>query len=115
MASCDANCSACSGCGRTLELTQPEIDFLKSLGQVPFQPIVRQMGDEFPTYPGGSEELNLVLRILEKKNLISLDYDRPLSGYTEHGYLSYPIRGSVALTARGQQILDWMEYQGISL
>lgn len=116
MSNCSGNCSACSGCSgcnRALELTQPEIDFLISLGQIPFQPVVRQLGEDVPIYPGKGEELSIVLQFLEKKGLVSLDYDCPLNHFDEDGYSSYPIRGSIALTARGQQVLDLIEYQGI--
>ena len=59
------------------------------------------------------EEYSLLLQILEKKNLISLDYDKPLKGFREDAYAAYPIRGSMALTERGQKVLELMEYQGI--
>ena len=113
MASCGGNCTSCGGCGRSLELCQPELELLTSLGQVPFQPVVREAGGEMPIYPGREESVSTVLRLLERKGLISLDYDCPLSGYTEYGYCGYPIRGSFALTARGQQVLELLEYQGI--
>ena len=49
---------------------------------------------------------------LEKKGLISLDYDKPLKGFDEPAYAGYPIRGSLALTERGQKVLELLEYQG---
>ena len=55
-----------------------------------------------------------VLQTLEKKGLISLDYDKPLAGFDEAAYAAYPIRGSMALTERGQKVLELMEYQGIT-
>ncbi len=117
MGNCCGECSSCSGCGRELVLTQREIDFLKILGQIPFLPVARKMDDPAPVYleEGETEEMSLLLQCLEKKGLISLDFDRPLKGFDESAYASYPIRGSMALTERGQKVLEMMEYQGIRL
>ena len=54
--------------------------------------------------------MGLALLCLEKKGLISLDYDQPLGGCD---YGAYPLRGSFALTARGQRVLELLEIQGI--
>lgn len=114
MAFCGGSCASCPGCPSpgTLELTRPEIDFLLSLAQIPFQPVVREVGNADPIYPGGTQQTAQVLRMLERKGLISADYSRPLAGYSDPVYQSYPIRGSIALTARGQQVLDLLDYQG---
>ena len=53
----------------------------------------------------------LCFTLLEKKGLISLDYDKPLNA---PGYEAYPIQGSIALTERGQKVLEMMEFQGIT-
>ena len=115
--SCNGNCAACSGCARELVLTEKEIDFLNTLGQYAFLPVARTMGDLTPIYleEGDPEEMSLLLQILEKKGLISLDYDKPLAGFDEAAYAAYPIRGSMALTERGQKVLELMEYQGIGM
>lgn len=114
--SCNGNCSDCSGCARELVLTRKEIDFLNILGQYAFLPVARTMGDLTPIYleEGEQEEMSLLLLCLEKKGLISLDYDKPLAGFDETAYAAYPIRGSMALTERGQRVLELMEYQGIT-
>ena len=114
--SCNGNCGSCSGCARELVLTQKEIDFLNVLGQYAFLPVARTMGDLTPIYleEGDREEMSLLLQCLEKKGLISLDYDKPLAGFDETAYAAYPIRGSMALTERGQKVLELMEYQGIT-
>jgi len=111
---CNGNCASCSGCARELVLTQPEIDFLNTLGQIPFLPVARKLGDLTPVYleSGNPEEMSLLLQCLEKKGLISLDFDTPLRGFNEAAYAAYPILGSMALTARGQKILELLEYQG---
>lgn len=115
MGNCCGNCAACSGCARELELTGQEIDFLNTLAQFAFLPVARAMGDLTPVYleEGDREEMSLLLQCLEKKGLISLDYDKPLKGYDAQAYAAFPIRGSMALTERGQNVLELMEYQGI--
>ena len=112
---CNGNCATCSGCARELVLTRKEIDFLNTLGQYAFLPVARTMGDLSPVYleEGDREEMSLLLQCLEKKGLISLDYSAPLKGFDDTGYRAYPIRGSMALTERGQKVLELMEYQGI--
>lgn len=113
--SCNGNCASCSGCARELVLTGKEIEFLNTLGQYAFLPVARSMGDLTPVYleDGDREEMSLLLQCLEKKGLISLDYDKPLRQFDESAYAAYPIRGSMALTERGQKVLELMEYQGI--
>lgn len=115
MGNCCGDCGSCAGCARELVLTGKEIDFLKKLGQIPFLPVARNMGDLTPVYleDGDQEEMSLILQCLEKKGLISLDFDKPLRGFDQSAYASYPIRGSMALTERGQKVLEMMEYQGI--
>ena len=115
MANCGHSCSGCPGCGRELVLTPKEIELLQILGQIPFLPIARTAADPTPVYPGAGEEMSLVLQCLEKKGLISLDFDKPLAGASEDSWGAYPIRGSMALTARGQSVVELLEYQGASL
>ena len=112
--SCNGNCGSCAGCGRELELTQGELDFLNRLGEVAFLPVARNMGDPDPVFPENpSREFTLLLQCLEKKGLVSLDYHLPLKGYSHPDYDRFPIRGSMALTERGQKVLELIEYQGI--
>lgn len=115
MGHCGGNCANCSGCARELVLTQKEIDFLNTLAQYAFLPVARKLGDLTPVYleEGEQEEMSLLLQCLEKKGLISLDFDKPLHGFEGSAYAAYPIRGSMALTERGQKVLELMEYQGI--
>lgn len=115
MGHCNGNCASCSGCARELELTQKEIDFLDILAQYAFLPVARRMGDLTPVYleEGEPADMSLLLQCLEKKGLVSLDYDKPLKGFAEEAYAAYPIRGSMALTERGQKVLELIEYQGI--
>ncbi len=116
---CKGGCSGCGGCpgAGSLELTQPEVDFLRLLGQVAFLPIARKMGDETPVclengLPDAAQT-SRVLLMLERKALVSLDYREPLKGAAYERYAVYPVQGSVALTARGIRVLEVLEYQGI--
>ncbi len=112
-----SSCSGCSGCDQSLTMTQPELDILTALGQIPFLPIARRMDDPSPIYLEADaysrEEYSLILQCLEKKRLIDLDFERPLKNADYSAYQGYPIHGSMALTARGQQVLELMERQGI--
>ena len=115
---CSGGCGSCGGCARELVITSQELDFLQELGQVAFLPVARKMGDLDPVYlEEGTEkqaEYCLLLQCLEKKGLISLDYDRPLKGFSGADYAAYPIQGSMGLTERGQKVLEMLEYQGIT-
>ena len=115
--SCCGNCGGCGGCGGAMELTAGEIQMLLRLGQIPFLPVARKMGDDIPVYLEDNDETmeaySLILQCLEKRGLISIDYDMPLAGFDDSAYAAYPIRGSFALTARGQQVVELLEYQGV--
>lgn len=122
---CNGNCGSCGGCGGgcggcagELVLTAEEIDFLRELGQIPFLPVARKMGDLTPVYLEAGEEnrerMSLILQLLEKKGLISLDFDQPLKGFDDAAYEAWPIHGSMALTERGHKVLELMEFQGFS-
>ena len=114
---CNGNCAGCGGCAKELVITPWEIEMLQKLGQIPFLPVARKMGDLEPVYLEDGEhtpgEYSLILQTLEKKGLISLDFGEKLKGFDDSAYGDYPIRGSMALTARGQQVLELMEIQGI--
>lgn len=108
---CEGNCGSCSGCGRELVLSREEVELLCKLGQIPFLPVVRKPEEEIPIDPENpGEETSLILTLLEKKGLISLDYDKPLKGCS--AYAGYKVWGSMALTARGQSVLELLETQG---
>ena len=114
---CSGNCASCSGCAGTLELTDGEISVLESLGQFSFLPVARRADDMMPVYLEESfyakEDYSLILQCLEKKGLIRIDYDKPLSGADMTAYQGFPVHGSFALTERGYTVLDLLETQGI--
>ena len=110
-------CGSCSGCAKTLILTPREIGFLQTLGQIPFLPVARRADNMIPVYLEEAdlpqEEAAILLQVLEKKGLISLDYDKPLAGFDRSAYAAYPVHGSMALTAKGQTVVEMLELQGI--
>ena len=116
MGHCSGNCEHCGGCAGELVLSQPEIDFLNDLAENAFLPVARKAADNTPVYLEKSdqsrEQYSLILICLEKKGLISIDFDMPLSGADMSAYAGFPIHGSIALTARGQEVLDVLDKQG---
>ena len=114
---CSHNCGSCGGCAKVLELTESEIEMLQALGQFAFLPIARRADDMVPVYleenDRPAQEYSLILQVLEQKNLVSLDYDRPLPHADWQAYGAYPVKGSMALTARGQTVVEMLEISGI--
>jgi hypothetical protein len=90
---------------------------LKKLAQIPFLPVARRADNMDPMYFEDSDytpaEYALILQCLEKRGLISLDYHCPLKGWDYSAYSAYPLHGSFALTAKGQQVLELLELQGL--
>lgn len=117
MSHCSGNCGSCGGCAKELLLSQKEIDMLRVLAQIPFLPVARRADDMTPVYLEEAdctpEEYSLILQCLEAKNLISLDYDCPLAGADMSAYTGYPVHGSMALTERGQTVVELLETRGI--
>ena len=117
MSKCGSCFGNCGGCGGAMELTAGEIRMLSRLAEIPFLPVARKMSDDIPVYLEDHEETveqySLILQCMEKRGLISIDYDQPLAGFDATAYAAYPIRGSFALTARGQQVVELLEIQGI--
>jgi len=113
MSGCGNCCGSCGGCGELI-LSDGEIQILHTLAQIPFLPVVRKADSMEPLNPEDpSEEGSLILQCLEKRGLISIDYDRPLKGW-DYSHCPFPIRGSFALTAKGQQTVELLEIQGIT-
>lgn len=114
---CSGGCGNCGGCAKELELSEWEVDLLQVLGQYSFLPVARRVDDMTPVYledcDHTPEEYSQILRHLETKGLISLDYEKPLAGADMACYRDYPVHGSVALTERGYTVLELLETQGI--
>jgi len=88
---------------------------LELFSQIPFLPVARRADDMVPQYleADAPEDCSLVLQVLEKKQLIDIDYTEPLTGADMSAYQGFPVHGSMALTARGQQVVEMLENQGI--
>ena len=116
MSGCGKCCGSCGGCGEMI-LAPGEVKMLRALGQIPFLPVARRADDMTPMYfedeSCAPEESSLILQCLEAKGLIRIDYDAPLKGADMGAYTGYPVHGSMALTEKGQQVLDILEKQGL--
>jgi hypothetical protein len=114
MSGCNSCSGGCGGCARELTLTPGELEMLQKLAQIPFLPIARRIDDATPIYTEDEDyslsEYSLILQLLEKKSLITLDFDKPLKNHIPSP--AYPIHGSMALTARGQSVIELLELRG---
>ena len=112
---CGGSCGGCNGCGGAMELTAGEIAMLRELAQIPFLPVARRIDDTAPIWmEEGSrepEEYSLILQCLEKKGLIRMDFDQPLKNAKAPA--GFPLVGSMALTERGQGVLELLDIQGV--
>ncbi len=115
---CTGSCGSCGGCGAALTLTAGEIELLQELAIYAFLPVARRADDMTPYYlEGGAcskEEYSAILQHLERKGLIDLDYGAPVGKYDAKLYAGLRVHGSMALTARGQQVVEMLELQGIA-
>ena len=111
---CGGNCACCAG---SMELTRGEVDILRQLGQFSFLPVARKVSDMTPVYLEDDaytrEEYSLILQCLEKRSLIRIDYDAPLTGADMRAYADYMVHGSMALTERGYAVLELLDTLGI--
>ena len=114
---CGGNCESCTGCAKTLSLTDIELHILDMLAQFAFLPVARTAQDMVPVYLEQSaytrEHCSLALQCLEKKGLVVLDYAAPLAGACMQAYQGLPVHGSISLTQRGQAVVELLQIQGI--
>ena len=124
------DCTSCGGCGcrsHVLLLTEPELRsacekagktylrLLRQFAELAFLPAACTRTDETPVYLDGSEnraQTSAAILALQIKRLVSVDFALPLKGFDYTGYEAWPIRGSMALTAAGQEALDSLDIQG---
>ena len=116
---CGACCGgSCGGCAGELTLTQAEIDLLDLLAQSPFLPVARRADSETPVCleAGAATAKTWATAILglHQKGLIELDYGIPLQNYDYREYANYPCQGSMALTVRGQTVVELLDVRGVS-
>ena len=114
--SCGGCAGVCGGCrSRVLLLTEPELRLLRQLGELAFLPAACTRTDATPVYLDGSGNraaTSAAILALQLQRLISVDFALPLKGFDYAGYEAWPIRGSMALTAAGQEALDSLDIQG---
>ena len=114
--SCGGCAGGCGGCrSHVLLLTEPELRLLRQFAELAFLPAACTRTDETPVYLDGSEnraQTSAAILALQIKRLISVDFALPLKGFDYTGYEAWPIRGSMALTAAGQEALDSLDIQG---
>ena len=111
---CGGGCGGCQGCDRSLLLTEAELKLLTRFAELPFLPVLRKPSEELPVDPeDGSEFTSKALVCLEKKGLIDVDYRQSLKGFDYSPFAGF-LHGSMALTERGQQVLELLELQGVT-
>lgn len=117
MSGCGNCCGSCGSCGEMV-LAPGELMLLGKLAQIPFLPVARRADCADPIYLEDSDcskgEYTNILLCLEKRGLITLDFDKPLKGFDSSAYAGYPIVGSFALTQRGQELVLILERSGLA-
>ena len=106
------NCGGCGGCAGVLALTEGEIALLGKFAQIPFWPAARRADTETPVCLEEDDMRPELLSALALKGLIRIDFDMPLTGFDYGAYAGYPHRGSMALTAAGQNVIELLDVQG---
>ena len=99
-------------------LSPLELSLLQLFSVYPFLPAARDSCGMPVYFPEASDvsavsadDISASLHALEAKQIISVDDDIPITGYDYSAYDDFPTRGSMALTAFGQDILDSLIYQ----
>lgn len=114
--SCAGGCGSCGGCrSHVLLLTPLELSLLQDFAALAFLPVACTQTDDTPVYHtplGSREQVSAALCALRAKQLISIDYALPLQGFDYAAYTGCSIRGSMALTAAGQDALASLDIQG---
>ncbi|MBR2783873.1 MAG: hypothetical protein IKD93_06760 [Firmicutes bacterium] len=101
-------------CRSVTELSETEIGLLRDLSQLAFLPLAFT-ADGQPVYRdpelGPAEELARAVTSLQRKGLITADC-LPLTNHAYAQYEDLPQRGSMALTAAGQEAAELLDIQG---
>ena len=114
---CGGSCGG-GGCGQTVYITKEELKLLREFSQLPFLPVALSMGKGTPVYlregeTQPSEEVTTAIQMLQQKGWIRVDYSIPLQNYDYAAYSGYLQKGSMALTAKGIDLLEQLEITGI--
>lgn len=108
---CD-RCAGCAGCQQNAALNPLEYALLDVFSVTPFLPVAidRQSGQALLLDPELEKAAaSLALRLLQRRGYVQVSSDLPLQNASYHGYEDWK-HGSVALTARGQDMLDRLEF-----
>ena len=99
---------------KVLELTDGEAYILLRLSEIPFLPVGKNKETTLPvSYFCDMESGKMTDSILglKVKRLITVDYNKPISGYDYSEYKECSLKGSMAFTETGQKALDIIEKQ----
>lgn len=113
-----SHCGACCGgiCqGGSLQLSREEAKLLAKFAELPFLPVTCRADDRSPIFLDQEytqTAISTTITGLWQKRLIRVDYDIPILNFDYADYGPYAIHGSMALTAAGQDVLDFLEIQG---
>ena len=113
---CAGGCTGCAG--GVLQLSREEYGFLLGFAQLPFLPAAAKQSSGPPVCiagTGGEAVSPKTIASLVERGLIRVDYDIPLLNFDYGEYRDYPLHGSMALTAFGQEIIELMEIQGVEV
>ena len=121
MSCCGTDCGgcqkSCGSCSPALFLTREELQLLRLFRAAPFLPVARRPDGETPVCLeegiGAQDVISLAIQALERKGLIDLDYTLPLQNFDYTPYAAWSRQGSMALTARGQEVLEVLDIQGV--
>jgi hypothetical protein len=117
-------CSGCSGCSFEVILCREEVSILLELAKYAFLPIIQIVEHEAIQYlptpeyrQAAPENFSEIILSLEQKHLVTIDPNIPLSN-ADYGSIAEDKKarfGSLALTAQGQEALDWISPLDFSL
>ena len=110
---CD-RCAGCAGCQQNAALNPLEYALLDVFSITPFLPVAidRQSGQTLLLDPElETAASSLALRLLQRRGYVQVSSDLPMKNASYRGYEDWE-HGSAALTARGQEAIDAMEYGG---
>ena len=107
-------CTPCNGCQQNASLNPLGCALLDVFSVTPFLPVALDkhngricvLDPEFEPYAA-----SLALRMLQRKGLVQVDADFPIKNADYKGYEDWA-HGSAALTARGQEAVDALDYGG---
>ena len=110
--SCDC-CAGCAGCKQNDALNPLESALLDIFSVTPFLPVAinKQSGQALlldPELEPGAA--GFALRMLQRRGYVQVSADIPLQNASYRGYEDWK-HGSAALTVRGQDAIDAMEYE----